>query len=56
MKLIYAIAALLSSLAAGPAAAQTDDPQQTVRILIGFTAGTAPDITGRLLAERFAAA
>jgi tripartite-type tricarboxylate transporter receptor subunit TctC len=56
MRLIYAIAALLSLLAAQPAAAQTDYPQQTVRILIGFTAGTAPDITARLLAERFGAA
>lgn len=56
MKLIYAIAALLSLLPAQRAAAQTAWPEQTVRILVGFTAGTAPDITGRLLAERFAAA
>jgi tripartite-type tricarboxylate transporter receptor subunit TctC len=55
MRLIYAIAALLSLLPAQPAAAQTDYPQQTVRILVGFTAGTAPDITARLLAERFSA-
>jgi tripartite-type tricarboxylate transporter receptor subunit TctC len=55
MRLIYAIAALLSLLPAQPASAQTDYPQQTVRILVGFTAGTAPDITARLLAERFAA-
>ena len=55
MKLIYAIAAALSLLPAGPAAAQTDYPQQTVRILIGFTPGVAPDIVARLFAERFAA-
>ena len=55
MKLIYAIAAALSLLPAQPAAAQADWPQQTVRILVGFTAGTAPDITSRLLGERFAA-
>jgi tripartite-type tricarboxylate transporter receptor subunit TctC len=55
MKLIYAIAALLSLwLPAGPAAAQSY-PTQPVRILVGFTAGTAPDIVARVLAERVAA-
>ena len=54
MRMIYAsVAALL--LAAAPAAAETEYPQQTVRILVGFTAGTSPDIVARLLAERFAA-
>jgi tripartite-type tricarboxylate transporter receptor subunit TctC len=42
-------------LAAAPAAAGSDYPQQTVRILVGFTAGTSPNIVSRLLAERFAA-
>src|ERR1051325_7120062 len=55
MKLIYAIAAALSWLTAPPASAQTAWPQQPVRILVGFTAGTAPDIVGRVLAEKFAA-
>jgi len=55
MRLIYAIAALLSSwLAAGPVAAQ-NYPTQPVRILVGFTAGTAPDVVARVLAEKFAA-
>ena len=54
MKLIYAIAALLSLLPAGQAAAQSY-PTQPVRILVGFTAGTAPDIVGRALADRIAA-
>ena len=54
MRMIYAsVAALL--LAAAPAAAETEYPQQTVRILVGFTAGTAPDIVSRLLAERLSA-
>ena len=49
-------AAILSLLACvGAAAAQSAYPQQTVRILVGFSAGTAPDIVSRLLAERFAA-
>jgi tripartite-type tricarboxylate transporter receptor subunit TctC len=55
MKLIYAIAALLSAwLPAGQAAAQSY-PTQPVRILVGFTAGTAPDIVARVLADKVAA-
>jgi tripartite-type tricarboxylate transporter receptor subunit TctC len=55
MKAIYASLAALSLALPAPAAAQTSYPQQTVRILIGFTPGVAPDIVARLLAERFAA-
>jgi tripartite-type tricarboxylate transporter receptor subunit TctC len=56
MRAIYAILAVLSLwLPAAPAAAQTGWPQQPVRILVGFTAGTAPDIVARVLAEKFAA-
>jgi tripartite-type tricarboxylate transporter receptor subunit TctC len=51
MKAIVAVMALC--VAAGSAAAQTSYPEQTIRILVGFTPGVAPDITGRLLAERF---
>jgi tripartite-type tricarboxylate transporter receptor subunit TctC len=54
MKLIYAIAAALSLLPAPHASAQATWPQQPVRILVGFTAGTAPDIVARVLAEKFA--
>jgi len=49
------LAALGLMLGAAPAAAQTGYPSQTVRILVGFTAGTSPDIVGRVLAEKFAA-
>jgi tripartite-type tricarboxylate transporter receptor subunit TctC len=38
--------------AAGASLAQANYPEQTVRILVGFSPGVAPDITGRLLAER----
>jgi tripartite-type tricarboxylate transporter receptor subunit TctC len=55
MRLIYAIAALLSLLPAQRATAQTSYPTQPVRILVGFTAGTAPDIVARALADRIAA-
>jgi len=36
-----------------PALAQTNYPQQLVRILVGFPAGTAPDVAARLLADKF---
>jgi tripartite-type tricarboxylate transporter receptor subunit TctC len=48
------LAALGLLLGAAPAAGQTGYPSQTVRILVGFTAGTAPDIVARVLAEKFA--
>ena len=47
------LAALLVALAAGVAGAQTNYPEQPIRILVGFTPGVAPDITSRLLAEKF---
>jgi tripartite-type tricarboxylate transporter receptor subunit TctC len=43
-------------LAVGTAAAQGSYPEQTVRILVGFSPGVAPDITARLLAEKLSAA
>jgi tripartite-type tricarboxylate transporter receptor subunit TctC len=53
MKAICRIAAALSLLLAGDALAQTSYPEQPVRILVGFTPGTAPDVTARLLADKF---
>src|SRR5256885_8862864 len=40
------------ALAAAPALSQAPYPEQTVRILVGFTPGTAPDVSARLLAEK----
>ena len=47
-------AALLALLVAQTASAQTNYPSKPVKILIGFTAGTAPDLAARILIERFA--
>jgi tripartite-type tricarboxylate transporter receptor subunit TctC len=47
-------AALLALLMAQTASAQTNYPSKPVKILIGFTAGTAPDLAARILVERFA--
>ena len=49
MKLIFAFCLLLT----GTAVAQTSYPEQTVRILVGFPAGTAPDVAARIVADKF---
>ena len=54
MKTIFALAILFSLLGAGHAPAQTGYPEQTVRILVGFPAGTAPDVAARIVADKFA--
>jgi tripartite-type tricarboxylate transporter receptor subunit TctC len=47
-------AALLALIAAQTALAQSAYPNRPVKILIGFTPGTAPDLAARILADRFA--
>jgi tripartite-type tricarboxylate transporter receptor subunit TctC len=49
-----AFTALLILCAAGMASAQSSYPNRPVRILVGFTPGTAPDLAARILADRFA--
>jgi tripartite-type tricarboxylate transporter receptor subunit TctC len=49
-------AALLVLLAAQTASAQSTYPNKPVKILVGFTPGTAPDLAARILADRFAEA
>src|SRR5258708_35536831 len=56
MKLACGVAAALLALWAGGAGAQTGYPAQTVRILVGFSPGVAPDVTARLLADRLSEA
>src|SRR5580693_1251539 len=47
-------AALLALFAAGMASAQSSYPNRPVKILVGFTPGTAPDLVARMLADRLA--
>src|SRR5437773_12396374 len=49
------LAALLAALIA-TAAAQSPYPDKPVRFIVGFTAGSATDITARLFAQKFAEA
>jgi tripartite-type tricarboxylate transporter receptor subunit TctC len=54
MKAILRVfAALMVLLAADCASAQSNYPNRMVRIIVGFTAGTAPDVVARLLAAKF---
>jgi tripartite-type tricarboxylate transporter receptor subunit TctC len=46
----------LAALVAGSALAQTSYPEQSIRILVGFPPGVAPDVTARLLADKFTGA
>jgi tripartite-type tricarboxylate transporter receptor subunit TctC len=48
------VLALVVPLAAQAASAQSNYPNRPVKILVGFTAGTAPDLAARILADRFA--
>src|ERR1700721_1665952 len=49
----HLFAALLGVLAVQTASAQSGYPNRPVKILVGFTAGTAPDLAARILADRF---
>ena len=46
-------AVLLVLLAAPTASAQASYPNRPVKIVVGFTPGTAPDLAARILADRF---
>ncbi len=49
-------AALAVSLIAAPAQAQGNFPDKPIRFIVGFTAGSATDITARLFAQKFSEA
>jgi len=52
MKSIRAIVAALLWLSAGDALAQANYPEQPIKIIVGFPAGVAPDVTSRLLGDK----
>lgn len=54
MQSIFGAIAALCVLLVGNAGAQTSYPEQIVRILVGFPAGTAPDVAARIVADKFA--
>jgi tripartite-type tricarboxylate transporter receptor subunit TctC len=56
MSALLRIVAGLSILVVSGLAAAQGYPEQSVRILVGFTPGVAPDVTARLLAERLTGA
>jgi tripartite-type tricarboxylate transporter receptor subunit TctC len=51
--LLCAVAALFAM--AGLTFAQGNYPEQTVRILVGFPPGTAPDVAARAISDKMAA-
>jgi len=54
MNAIYGLVAVLSVwLAAADALAQASYPEQPIKIIVGFPPGVAPDITSRLLGDKF---
>jgi len=53
MKAIFGVVVALSWLATANAVAQASYPEQSIRILVGFTPGVAPDIAARLLGDKF---
>ena len=48
--------ALLLACVVNPLAAQTNWPEKPVRLVVGFTAGSATDVTGRMFAQKFSEA
>ena len=55
MRLALRLLAILFVVLAAPMAlAQSGYPNRPVKIVVGFTPGTAPDLAARILADRFA--
>ena len=55
-RIVRALAALLLGLVVHPLSAQTNWPEKPVRLVVGFTAGSATDVTGRMFAQKFSEA
>ena len=55
--LVRSVAALLLALGlASPLQAQTNWPEKPVKLVVGFTAGSATDVTARIFAQKFSEA
>src|SRR6476660_2906074 len=52
LRIVRALA-ILVGLAAAPAMAQSNGPAKPVKLVVGFTAGSATDVTTRMFAQRF---
>src|SRR5881392_2969096 len=53
---VAAVVAVSALLAAGSLPAQTNYPDRPVRLIVGFTPGSATDITARMFAQKFSEA
>jgi tripartite-type tricarboxylate transporter receptor subunit TctC len=54
MRTLLCVLASVAALAGiGDARAQANYPEQPIRIIVGFPPGVAPDVTARLLADKF---
>jgi tripartite-type tricarboxylate transporter receptor subunit TctC len=53
---LWICATVVLAMTAGTAGAQTNWPDKPVRLLVGFTAGSGTDVTGRLFAQKFSEA
>src|ERR1041384_6224300 len=52
LRIVRALAVALG-LAAAPAMAQGNWPEKPVKLVVGFTAGSATDVTARMFAQKF---
>ncbi|UYN98067.1 MAG: hypothetical protein KIT25_11420 [Enhydrobacter sp.] len=51
--ILRSIAVLVLALANLPAAAQLNWPDKPVKLVVGFRAGSATDVSGRMIAQKF---